>query len=62
MYSGPGGGLYTGPGGGLYTGPGGGVYTGPPSNDADAYHGPFGPCNTGAADDGWLAADCPNRN
>ena len=61
MYSGPGGGLYGGPGGGLYGGPGGGIYGGPPTNDKDSYRGPWGPCITGAADDGWLRANCPNR-
>ncbi len=61
MYAGPGGGLYYGPGGGLYAGPGGGVYAGPPSNDKDSYRGPWGPCITGAADDNWLRANCPNR-
>jgi hypothetical protein len=60
-YTGPGGACYSGPGGGLYTGPGGGVYTGPPSEDSDAYHGPFGPCITGAAKNSWLASNCPNR-
>jgi hypothetical protein len=37
------------------------VYGGPPSNDKDAYHGPWGPCITGAAADDWLKANCPNR-
>jgi hypothetical protein len=61
MYAGPGGGLYAGPGGGLYGGPGGGIYGGPPSNDKDAYRGPWGPCITGAASDNWLKGNCPNR-
>ena len=61
MYGGPGGGLYGGPGGGLYGGPGGGIYGGPPTNDKDSYRGPWGPCITGAADDGWLRENCPNR-
>ena len=62
MYSGPGGGLYTGPGGGLYTGPGGGIYTGPPSHDKSSYHGPWGPCITGAETENWLKSNCQNRN
>jgi hypothetical protein len=61
MYSGPGGGLYSGPGGGLYSGPGGGLYSGPPSNEKDAYRGPWGPCITGAAELNWLRTNCPNR-
>ncbi len=61
MYEGPGGGLYLGPGGGLYEGPGGGIYGGPPTSDPNAYKGPWGPCITGAAEDGWLRHNCPNR-
>lgn len=61
MYAGPGGGLYAGPGGGLCAGPGGGLYGGPPSNDRDAYKGPWGPCITGAATSEWLRTNCPNR-
>ena len=59
MYSGPGGGLYSGPGGGMYSGPGGGIYPGPPTQDG--YKGPWGPCITGAAEDGWLKENCPGR-
>lgn len=61
MSSGPGGGLSYGPGGGLSSGPGGGLFNGPRSNDKDAYHGPWGPCITGAATDDWLRQNCPNR-
>jgi hypothetical protein len=57
MNPGPGGGLNPGPGGGMNAGPGGGIYPGPPSEFG--YHGPWGPCITGALGRKWIREHCP---